>query len=203
MFKLFFKIIFLFRLRIVPILDTLIIKAYFKLVGVKYSSNLKSFGLPMLNISLKGTFLIGESFIMNNGSLYNWAGRSSRCQFKIEENAIISIGDNVGVSSLTIWSRVGVKIGNNVLLGNNCVIYDSDYHSLDWTKRIAKPEMKENINNKPVYIEDNVFIGAHTTILKGVTIGKGSIVSACSVVTKSIPQFQMWGGNPAKFIKVL
>lgn len=203
MFKIFFKFIFLFRIRIAPILDTLLIKVYFKLVGVKYSSNLKSFGLPMINLSLKGKFSIGDNFIMNNGPLYNWAGRSSRCQFKIEENARILIGDNVGVSSLTIWSRVGVEIGNHVLLGNNCVIYDSDYHSLDWTKRMEKPEKRSHINDRPVYIEDNVFIGAHSTVLKGVTIGKGSIVSACSVVTKSIPQFQMWGGNPAKFIKAL
>ena len=52
-------------------------------------------------------------------------------------------------------------------------------------------------------IEDNVFIGAHSTILKGVTIGQNSIIGACSVVTKNIPPNEIWAGNPAKFIKKL
>lgn len=60
---------------------------------------------------------------------------------------------------------------------------------------------KINTNNKPVIIGDNVFIGAHSTILKGVTVGNNSIVGACSVVTRSIPENEIWGGNPAKFIK--
>jgi acetyltransferase-like isoleucine patch superfamily enzyme len=54
-----------------------------------------------------------------------------------------------------------------------------------------------------VIIEDNVFIGAHSTILKGVTIGKNSVIGACSVVTKNIPPNEIWAGNPAKFIKFL
>lgn len=58
-------------------------------------------------------------------------------------------------------------------------------------------------NNAPVVIEDNVFIGARSIILKGVTIGENSIVGAGSVVTRSIPSNQIWGGNPAKFIRNL
>ena len=50
-------------------------------------------------------------------------------------------------------------------------------------------------------IEDNVFIGAHSTILKGVRISKNSIVGACSVVSKNIPPNEIWAGNPIKFIK--
>jgi len=56
---------------------------------------------------------------------------------------------------------------------------------------------------KPVIIEDNVFIGAHSLILKGVIIGENSIIGAGSVVTKSIPANQIWGGNPSKFIRNL
>lgn len=52
-----------------------------------------------------------------------------------------------------------------------------------------------------VKIENNVFIGAHTTILKGVTIGSNAIIGACSVITKDIPANEIWAGNPARFIK--
>lgn len=53
----------------------------------------------------------------------------------------------------------------------------------------------------PVVIKDGVFIGAHCIILKGVTIGEKSIIGAGSVVTKSIPDGEIWAGNPAKFIR--
>ena len=58
-------------------------------------------------------------------------------------------------------------------------------------------------STKPVIIKQNVFIGAHSTILKGVTIGENSIIGACSVVTKNIPDNEVWAGNPAKYIKHL
>ena len=54
---------------------------------------------------------------------------------------------------------------------------------------------------KPVEIREGAFVGAHCIILKGVTIGKEAIVGAGSVVTKSIPDGEIWGGNPAKFIR--
>ena len=53
----------------------------------------------------------------------------------------------------------------------------------------------------PVVIGDDVFVGAKCIILKGVTIGKGAIIGAGSVVTKNIPARQIWAGNPAKFIR--
>ena len=122
--------------------------------------------------------------------------------FEESEITSIEIGDNVGISQATLISHCSIKIGNNVKIGGGGCVFTSDFHSLDPIIR-AGGEDQANKKCAPVVLCDNVFIGAHSIILKGVTIGENSIVGAGSVVTKSIPANQMWGGNPAKFIRNL
>lgn len=85
-------------------------------------------------------------------------------------------------------------------IGGGVCIYDTDFHSLDPILRNSAEDIKFR-KTKAILIKENAFIGAHSIILKGVTIGKNSIVGAGSVVTKSIPDNQIWAGNPARFIK--
>lgn len=85
------------------------------------------------------------------------------------------------------------------MIGGNCKIYDNDFHSLDFNERMGTVDLWSK--TCPVVIKDGAFIGAHTIVLKGVTIGERSIVGAGSVVTRSIPDYEIWAGNPAKFIK--
>ena len=117
------------------------------------------------------------------------------------KNAKLVIGDNVGMSFVTIACFNQIFIGNNVKIGGDVIIYDADFHSLNANKRTAIPEIKQNIKTKPVHISNNAFIGAHSILLKGCSIGENSIVGAGSVVTRKIPANQIWGGNPAVFIK--
>lgn len=79
-------------------------------------------------------------------------------------------------------------------------VYTSDFHSLDAAVRASADDRKHRVSC-PVVIREDAFIGARCIILKGVTIGRGSIVGAGSVVTKSIPDGQIWAGNPAHFIR--
>lgn len=173
-----------------------------------YTQNVqcKSFvtkGIPYVNIALGGKCVIGNGLVMNNGLKGNPIGRPQRCVLFVDRNAEIIIGNNVGMSSTAIVSHKSITIGNNVKIGGGVCIYDTDFHALDAKKRAIKDTDKEQANKQPVIIEDNVFIGAHSTILKGVTIGQNAIIGACSVVTRSVPPNEIWGGNPAKFIKVL
>ena len=75
------------------------------------------------------------------------------------------------------------------------------FHSLNTSIRNSNQD-RLHAKRKHVNIGDNVFIGAHTTILKGVTIGNNVIIGACSVITKDIPENEIWAGNPANFIKL-
>jgi acetyltransferase-like isoleucine patch superfamily enzyme len=174
-------------------------KLLFKFNGVKLGKSFTSNGLPI--ISVNGTMKIGKGFKVNNGKRFNQIGRQQQCMLIVSKGAVLEIGDNVGISSTAIICQKKIQIGNNVKIGGNTVIYDTDFHSLDYRERCRIPEEKKNISKKAVIIEDNAFIGAHSTILKGVHIGKNAIIGACSVVTKDVPPNQIWAGNPAKFIR--
>jgi len=172
-----------------------------KLNGVKMGSGFRSLGIPSVDVSLGGKFEIGNNLFIQSGNKYNQIGRQQRCFFVVRENGKLIIGNNVGMSSTAIVCDKFIQIGDSVKIGGNVVIYDTDFHSLDVDQRKEWVSDYNNTNRLDVIIENNVFIGAHSTILKGVRIGENSIVGACSVVTKSIPENQIWGGNPAKFIR--
>ncbi len=155
-------------------------------------------GIPYIR-KVSGKFVIGYNFRMVNSEKYNTIGRQDKCKFVVK--GILKIGNNVGISSTTIICHKQITIGNNVIIGGNTVIYDTDFHSINPQKRLDKKADQEDTKKREVIIEDNVFIGAHSTILKGTHIGKNSVIGACSVVCGYIPENEIWGGNPAKFIK--
>lgn len=114
----------------------------------------------------------------------------------VEAASLVSIGNNSSIMShCTIFAGAGVEIGDNVQISANCVISGAT-HPLDSKKR------KIQIDKK-VYIRNNVWIGMSVSILPGITIGENSIIGAGSVVTKNVPDNEIWIGNPAKFYKKL
>ena len=110
----------------------------------------------------------------------------------------ITIGNNVFMNrNVYIIARAPITIGNNVLIANNVVINSGNH---------VYNDPKVNINmqghiSAPIIIEDDVWIGANSIIIKGVTIGTGSVIAAGAVVTKSVPPYCVYGGVPAKLIK--
>jgi acetyltransferase-like isoleucine patch superfamily enzyme len=175
-------------------------KIIFFLNNIKHGS-LTSFGTPVVYLSKDGQCSIGNNLIMNNGHKFNPIGRNTPCYIVVNDKGILQIGNNVGMSSSAISCNKSIKIGDNVLLGGGVCIYDSDFHSINPTNRNDVLLDKEFTKTSSVIIMDNVFIGAHTTILKGVTIGENSVIGAGSVVTKNVAANEIWAGNPAKFIK--
>ena len=178
---------------------TPIAKLYFFLNGVKIVSGIKVSGFIKVFVTRRGSIKIGENLKINSGNRFNVIGRQQKTTFWVEGKLII--GDNVGMSSTAIICNHEIEIGNHVTLGGNTVIYDTDFHSLDPLTRREQTNDKIKSNWGKVKIEDNVFIGAHSTILKGVIIGENSVIGSCSVVSKNIPSNEIWAGNPIKFIK--
>lgn len=118
----------------------------------------------------------------------------------------IRIGDECYIGPNThLWSGKSIEIGNRVLIGPDCYIFDNDIHPVDAEMRhrqfldivsTGQPEWVR-LNDKEIVIEDDAWIGANVVILKGVRIGKESIIGAGSVVTHDIPDYVIAHGNPA------
>lgn len=148
-----------------------------------------------------GIITIGKNFHCNNRFTSNSVGLIQPCFFNIyESDSCISIGDNVGISGSTINATTSITIGDNTIIGSGCLITDTDSHPIKAADRL-RPDWPTLTKSKPIFIGKNVFIGARSIVMKGVTIGDGAVVGAGSVVTKNVPCNVIVAGNPAKVIK--
>lgn len=121
----------------------------------------------------------------------------------VKKGATLSVGDYSGISNSIIHCYKSITIGDYVNIGAGCLIMDTNFHSTDWKQRFNRTEDVKQAKVKPIIIGNHVFIGARSIIMKGVNIGEKSMVSAGSVVSCDIPPNELWGGNPAKYIKRL
>jgi acetyltransferase-like isoleucine patch superfamily enzyme len=115
--------------------------------------------------------------------------------------AKVTIGEGTWINNSfsAIAEHTSIVIGKRVLIGTNVEIFDSDFHGISVSHRkVSKPEWA-----RPVVIEDDVFIGSNVRVLKGVTIGRGSVIANCSLVVNDIPPSTVAGGNPARVLKVI
>ena len=108
----------------------------------------------------------------------------------------LEIGDRTYINSgASLCAARLVRIGARCAIGNLTLIMDTDFHSAHDHTVMPEP--------RPVVIEDDVWLAARVTVLKGVTIGRGAVVAAGAVVTKDVPPYTLVGGVPAKFIRHL
>jgi acetyltransferase-like isoleucine patch superfamily enzyme len=124
----------------------------------------------------------------------------------------ISIGEwcYVGVGT-RIWSGVSIDIGNRVLISHSVNIFDNLTHPIRASERHAQARQIFTtghprdifLDDKPVRIADDAWIGACAIIMRGVSVGQGGIVAAGAVVTKDVPAYSIVAGNPAVVVREL
>jgi len=122
----------------------------------------------------------------------------------------IVIGDWCYVGEGTrIWSAASIEIGNCVLIFHSANIFDSltiaaaQRHEQVRQIFLSGHPREISLDEKPVRIDDDVWIGAGAFVLRGVTVGKGGIVAAGSVVTRDVPPYSVVAGNPAVVVREL
>lgn len=128
---------------------------------------------------------------------------SSNCTYSGIKN--IYIGDNAVIDGGAVFltTRAKLIIGDDFMCGPRVTIITGD-HRIDIpgrTMRSIREDEKLPENDQDVVIENDVWVGANAIILKGVTIGTGSVICAGAVVTKDVPPYSIVGGVPAKVIK--
>lgn len=172
----------------------------FKKNKIVFGENMQAYN--KLYVKGTGSIVIGDHFLYTNGDSINPICRNIRGCINTTRQGHVIIGDHVGISSACIWSESEIRIGNHVNIGGDCLIMDTDAHPIDYIER-RKPVTGDNVSSLPIYIKDDVWIGARCIILKGVTIGERSVIGAGSVVTSDIPADCIAAGNPCRMIRKL
>lgn len=166
-------------------------------VRVQYGDGLQLFGLPRFALMRDTELAIGSKCVFRSNPESNPIGVDQPVTFStLLPTAKIVIGNGVGISGGSICARQLIEIGDGTLIGANTYIFDNDFHSIDPTERAA--DDSSTVRSAPVRIGSNVFIGARSVILKGVTIGDNAVIGAGSVVSKNVPCNAVAAGNPCR-----
>jgi acetyltransferase-like isoleucine patch superfamily enzyme len=160
--------------------------------GIFYKKGIKIIGGIKIYKHPESFISIGENCKFLNTSFSNQIGINRNCMISTQsKGASIVIGRNCGFSGTVIGAFTSIKIEDNVKIGANVLITDSDWHPEDFRAGISTP----------VLIESNVWVGEGSKILKGVTIGKNTLIGAGSIVSSSIPENVIAAGVPCRVIR--
>ena len=182
-------------------------KLVMKASKVRFGKNLLLKGCPFIYNKKGAELTIGNNVTVKSSFLSNLVGLYSRTIIVTRApGAYIRIGDNVGMSGVTIYARKGIDIGENTAIGGNTKILDNDFHPIEAETR-NKLLMDKNggdsdlIPAKPIKIGKNCFIGCNAIILKGTELGDGCVVGAGAVVSGKFEPDSVIVGNPARCIR--
>jgi maltose O-acetyltransferase len=136
--------------------------------------------------------------ILRIGARCRFVSNVATLELQVGPEGTLEIGEGVFMNSgCSIGAMMLIRIGAGCSLGPQVIIMDNDFHQLEPERRNEVPP------SAPVILEKNVWLGARVIVLRGVTIGEGSVVAAGSVVTKDVPPRSVVGGIPARFLRTL
>lgn len=148
---------------------------------------------------LYGRCLVSGGSGVHVGERLLMVGGVAPCELHTHDGGRLEIGNRVFVNyGSSISAHTLVRIGDDCKIGQHAIILDCDYHDIDDPLHYGG-----HGEPLPVVLEPGVWLGARVTVLKGVTIGRSSVIAAGSVVTRDIPPCVLAGGMPARVIRPL
>jgi acetyltransferase-like isoleucine patch superfamily enzyme len=179
--------------------DSLVTPAWLRLLGVRYGTDCRFRGRPIVKLARGAQIRLGTAVSVNSRADSNPAGiPHPTILATLGPGSSITIGDRTGISGASITARQRITIGSDVLIGAGACVWDTDFHPLDPAERLV--HQTAGAASWPVTICDGVFIGGRALILKGVTIGMNAVVGAGAVVTKDVRPGDVVCGNPARVV---
>ncbi len=151
-------------------------------------------GFPRISLKSGARIILESGATLNCTTWSNPLNDGRRTVFHAGPGATIHLKNGSGISSSRIVAFKSIRIGEGSLIGAGCLLCDSDMHPLPLGVSTVT-------NSSPIAIGNHVFIGANSTILKGVTIGDGAVIGANSLVNRDIPSGVLAAGNPARVIR--
>lgn len=168
-----------------------------RLQGVKLEGAITCYGIPIVQRVSGSEISVGDQVTLCSDSRYTALGVSKPVILRtLRFGAKIVIGSETGLSGVVVCAAKSIVIGRQCLFGADVMIIDTDFHPLDPEGRRYRNETEADAC--PIEIQDNVFVGARAVILKGVTIGEGSVIGAGSIVSRDIPPYTIAAGSPAR-----
>ena len=166
---------------------------------IKLINKVRFYGMTIIYHDKNSSISFGNKVEIKSSFFSNFIGLNHKSIIIARDGGKIEIDDNVGISGATIYSKKGIKIGKNTLIGGNCKILDNDFHPLDTVARINN--VNEKIKSKEIIIGENCFLGVNSIVLKGTILGDNCIVGAGSVVSGIFPEDSIIVGNPGKILE--
>jgi acetyltransferase-like isoleucine patch superfamily enzyme len=154
-----------------------------------------------LFVRSRGRISIGRDVRINSSRASNPIGGQARTSIVVGEKGILEIGDGARISNVSVVCVESVRVGAHVFIGGDCRIYDTDFHPLAYSDRVAGNDSRAR--RAAVRIGEGAFVGASCIILKGSSVGRRSVLGAGSVVAGIIPDGEIWAGNPARLVRRL
>jgi len=193
--------IFIFLYRVIyEKVSTLRAKITFFIYGIECGKRIKVRGNLYIQMNNSGSLKVESDVRINSSFGSNPIASACKTSFCIRGGRM-RIGERSGISNSFFVCTKEIIIGKDVMIGSGCQFFDNDFHSLISKYRVGEERNDSLVNKKSIIVEDKVFIGSNSIILKGSRIGEGAIVGAGSVVCGTIPAYEIWAGNPAKFIR--
>lgn len=169
---------------------------------IRTGRNIKCWGRMLISKSPSSSITIGNDCVLVSSQLRATIAIFTPVKISVYNESRISIGNKVSMNGTCITCRsTSVNIGDNTIIASNVIIVDSDFHA-PWPPEDRTHNMGYE-RDRSVVIGSNVWLGMNTIVLKGVSIGDNSIITAGSVVNEDIPANVMAGGVPARVIKSL
>lgn len=152
------------------------------------------------NFETNGRLVIqGPGKVVFGDNIKAWAHAEKNVFITYTPDSVITVGSNTRLNGAGVQAYTRVSIGDRCILGST-TIFDTDFHPLDPSRR-HDPEAP--VSCAPITLGENVWIAGQSSILKGVTIGRNSVVAYAAVVTADVPANVVVAGNPARIVKHL